>query len=48
MKTRKKGTTNHKQKIARKAPAIKASRKSCDAEGAGLSHYILLDKKARS
>ena len=47
MKTKRKITTN-KRRITSKAPAVKATRKSCDAEGAGLSHYILLDKKARS
>lgn len=26
-------------------PAIIASRRSCDADGVGLSHYILMDRK---
>lgn len=26
-------------------PAIIASRQSCDADGVGLSHYILMDRK---
>ena len=47
MKVVKKTTTN-KKKSTPKTPTVKASRKTCDAEGAGLSHYILLDKKARS
>ncbi|MBI3446144.1 MAG: modified peptide precursor CbpA [Magnetospirillum sp.] len=28
-------------------PTIIASRKSCDAEGTGLSHYILMDKQVK-
>lgn len=27
-------------------PAVIASRQSCDADGVGLSHYILMDRKA--
>ena len=30
-----------------KKPAIIAYRKSCDARGTGLSHYILIDKKGK-
>ena len=26
-------------------PAVIASRQSCDADGVGLSHYILMDRK---
>jgi modified peptide precursor CbpA len=26
-------------------PAVIASRKSCDAEGTGLSHYVLMDRQ---
>ena len=28
-------------------PAIIASRKTCDAEGTGLSHYVLMDKQVK-
>jgi len=28
-------------------PAVIASRKSCDAEGTGLSHYVLMDKQVK-
>ncbi|HSM92342.1 MAG TPA: modified peptide precursor CbpA [Anaeromyxobacteraceae bacterium] len=34
-----------KRKPAKKA--VIASRKSCGAKGTGLSHYILMDEKAR-
>ena len=27
-------------------PAIIATRKRCEAEGVGLSHYVLMDRKA--
>ncbi|BBF91613.1 modified peptide precursor CbpA [Blastochloris tepida] len=27
-------------------PAVIAIRKSCDAEGTGLSHFVLMDKEA--
>ena len=30
-----------------KKSAIIAHRKSCDARGTGLSHYILIDKKSK-
>lgn len=28
-------------------PTVIASRKSCDAEGTGLSHYVLMDKQVK-
>ncbi|CAA7620834.1 conserved hypothetical protein [Candidatus Terasakiella magnetica] len=28
-------------------PAIIASRKTCDAEGTGLSHFVLMDKQVK-
>lgn len=28
-------------------PAVIASRKTCDAEGTGLSHYVLMDKQVK-
>ena len=28
-------------------PAIIATRKTCDAEGTGLSHYVLMDKQVK-
>lgn len=36
-----------KQKKAKKGPAIIASRRACKATGTGLSHYILMDRKAK-
>lgn len=36
------------RKTAKSPEAIIAYRKSCDAEGTGLSHYILMDKKPAS
>jgi modified peptide precursor CbpA len=30
-----------------KRPDIIAVRKSCDAEGTGLSHYVLMDKQVK-
>lgn len=30
-----------------KKPVVIASRKACYADGTGLSHYILMDKKAK-
>jgi modified peptide precursor CbpA len=32
---------------AQPRPAIIAIRKTCDAEGTGLSHYVLMDKQAK-
>ncbi|MFD2234312.1 modified peptide precursor CbpA [Phaeospirillum tilakii] len=37
--------TRTDQKTTR--PAVIASRKSCDAEGTGLSHYVLMDKQVK-
>jgi modified peptide precursor CbpA len=28
-------------------PTVIAIRKTCDAEGAGLSHYVLMDKQVK-
>ena len=28
-------------------PDLIASRKTCDAQGTGLSHYVLMDRQAR-
>ncbi len=45
-----KKTSSEKVKATKKTSAKKdviASRKSCDASGTGLSHYILMDKKAK-
>ncbi|WP_070108656.1 modified peptide precursor CbpA [Paramagnetospirillum magneticum] len=28
-------------------PTVIASRKTCDAEGTGLSHYVLMDKQVK-
>lgn len=34
-----------KKTAAKAAPAVLALRKSCSADGVGLSHYILMDEK---
>jgi modified peptide precursor CbpA len=42
-------TTRRPQPVnghAVKTPDIIAIRKSCDAEGTGLSHFVLMDKEA--
>ena len=31
----------------RPRPAVIAIRKTCDAEGTGLSHYVLMDKQVK-
>lgn len=36
-----------KKPQGRKAKPVIACRKSCKAEGTGLSHYILMDKKGK-
>ncbi|MDI6774578.1 MAG: modified peptide precursor CbpA [Verrucomicrobiota bacterium] len=36
-----------KRSKAKKSQAIVARRKACKANGAGLSHYILMDSKAK-
>ena len=36
-----------KQNKVKKEQIIIASRKACKASGTGLSHYILMDKKAK-
>ena len=38
---------NVKRTTKRKVKGVIAYRKSCDASGTGLSHYVLMDKKAR-
>jgi len=35
------------EKLVRSAPDVIAIRKTCDATGTGLSHYVLMDKQAR-
>jgi modified peptide precursor CbpA len=34
-----------KKPAAKTAPGVLALRKSCSADGVGLSHYILMDEK---
>jgi modified peptide precursor CbpA len=34
-------------KPAQRQPDVIAIRKTCDASGTGLSHYVLMDKQAR-
>lgn len=36
-----------KQSTVKKEKTIIASRKACKANGTGLSHYILMDRKAK-
>lgn len=36
-----------KRSKTKKGPAVIASRKTCKASGTGLSHYILMDRKAK-
>ncbi len=36
-----------KQSKVKKSQAIVASRKACKTNGTGLSHYILMDRKAK-
>ena len=36
-----------KRSKSKKGQAIIASRKACKANGTGLSHYILMDRKAK-
>ncbi len=35
------------EKPAQRRPDVIAIRKTCDATGTGLSHYVLMDKQAR-
>jgi modified peptide precursor CbpA len=35
------------KKPAEPRPEVIAIRKACDAEGTGLSHYVLMDKQAK-
>ncbi len=37
---------NSLKKQAERRPDVIAIRKTCDAEGTGLSHYVLMDKPA--
>jgi modified peptide precursor CbpA len=34
-------------KLAPRQPDVIAIRKTCDASGTGLSHYVLMDKQAK-
>lgn len=34
-------------KPAAERPSVIATRKTCDASGTGLSHYVLMDKEVR-
>ncbi len=36
-----------KQTPAEDRPEVIAIRKTCDAEGTGLSHYVLMDQQAK-
>jgi modified peptide precursor CbpA len=45
MKTSKDDKSNDQQVPAR--PDVIAIRKTCDAEGTGLSHYVLMDKQVK-
>ena len=48
-KTPTKGTRNPKRACGRAStPEVIAYRKRCEATGTGLSHYILLDRKAKA
>ena len=42
-----KSSTETKQQPATPRPEVIAIRKTCDAEGTGLSHYVLMDKQAK-
>ena len=42
-----KQTALDKSQPAQPRPEIIAVRKTCDAEGTGLSHYILMDKRVK-
>ncbi len=47
MKTDKSEKNTETEKVDRDAEAdVIAHRKTCDAEGTGLSHYVLMDKPA--
>ncbi len=35
------------EKQAQRRPDVIAIRKTCDAAGTGLSHYVLMDKQAK-
>jgi len=37
----------HDKKQAKPEAVVIAIRKTCDATGTGLSHYVLMDKQAR-
>lgn len=36
----------HSPPVPARKPQIIATRKTCDATGTGLSHYVLMDKEA--
>ena len=38
---------NHEERKPRRRKTVIAYRKTCKAKGTGLSHYILMDKKAK-
>ncbi len=39
---------NKPEKQAPRRPDVIAIRKTCDAAGTGLSHYVLMDKKIKN
>lgn len=39
--------TKPRPQPAEPRPEVIAIRKTCDAEGTGLSHYVLMDKQAK-
>nr|WP_276556718.1 modified peptide precursor CbpA [Rhodoblastus acidophilus] len=40
-------TTSNTTHATPARPAVIAIRKTCDAEGTGLSHYVLMDKQVK-
>ncbi len=40
-------STKTTEKPAEPRPEVIAIRKTCNAEGTGLSHYVLMDKQAK-
>lgn len=38
---------NHTKPLSQRRPDVIAIRKTCDASGTGLSHYVLMDKQAK-
>jgi len=39
--------TKYEEKQGSSRPDVIAIRKTCDAEGTGLSHYVLMDKQVQ-